>query len=112
MVIPGKVITFNSVHSWQLYSAIPLEDLANATMIEFQTQSHYPGTELSSVFPILEMPGTRLCSEKCKFVNSLVWPDRKFNFLPSIREAYALPTQPRRPVEQEGNKYIVPYFYN
>ena len=40
------VPTCDSVHSWQLYSAVPMGYQAASTMIQITTQSNYPNTGL------------------------------------------------------------------
>ena len=47
-VISAQVLTCNSAHSWQLYSAAPLGDQATNTMTWYPKQSHYPDAEPTS----------------------------------------------------------------
>ena len=61
------VLTCNSAHSWQLYSAASLEHQATSTMTCYANQLHYPDVEPSSHCPILIMPSTRLGSDKYQF---------------------------------------------
>ena len=68
-VISGRVLTSDSAHSWQLYSAAPLWNQATSTMIRYPTQLHYPDTEPSSPCPwlILIMLSTWLESPSINF---------------------------------------------
>ena len=49
----SKVI---SGHLYWLYDAVPLRHQATGTITEYPTQSHYPGTELTSPCPLLIIP--------------------------------------------------------
>ena len=60
MVVSGQVTTCDSVHSWQWYSAAPLENQAAVTMTRHPIQSHYPDTVLTSPCPILVTQSARL----------------------------------------------------
>ena len=77
-VISGWVLTWNSVHSWWIYSADPLGYPVNVrTIILYPTQSHYPDPEPTSPCSTLIMSSTRLWSDKVKCLKSLVWLDRE-----------------------------------
>ena len=65
-------------HDHWLYSAAPLGNQANNTMIWYPSQSHYPDTEPTSPCPILIMLSTWLGSYKYQFYKSLVWLDHGF----------------------------------
>ena len=68
-VIAGWVPTCDSVHSSWVYSAVPLGDQAISTMAWYPTQSHYPDTEPTSLFPNLIMPSIGLWSHKYQFLS-------------------------------------------
>ena len=57
---------------WRFYSAAPLGDYAAGTMARFPTQLHCSETELTSPFPILVMPRTRLGSGTYQYCKSLI----------------------------------------
>ena len=44
-VISGRLPTYDSAHSWRLYSVAPLENQASSTMTWYPTQSYYPDTK-------------------------------------------------------------------
>ena len=71
-VILGWVFTCDSVHSWQLYSAVPLGDQVASTWPN-TILSHYPDTEPTSPCPILIMPSAWLGSDKYQFLSH--WSD-------------------------------------
>ena len=77
-IISERVLTCDSAHSWQLYSAVPLGNRAMSTMAWYLTQSHYHDTEETSPCPVLIMPSTWLVGDKYQFYASLVWLDRVF----------------------------------
>ena len=66
-VISGWLLTCDSAHSWQFYSAAQLEDQISSALAGFPTQSHYPDTELTSLGRRRIIQGTRLDSDKCQF---------------------------------------------
>ena len=55
----SRVLISDSVHSWQLYIAIPLGIQDIGTMTQYPTHHHYIDTELTNICPILLMPSTR-----------------------------------------------------
>ena len=63
-VISGQVLTYNSAHSWWLYSAASLENQGTNTMTWHPTQSHYPDSEPTNACPILIMLSTWIGSYK------------------------------------------------
>ena len=88
----------DSAHSWRLYSAALLGDLATSTVTCYSTQSHYPDTEPTSPCSILIMRGTRLGSNKYQF-KSHWWFDssRVRNRIVRIRiHDLQIPRSPRR----------------
>ena len=97
-LISGWVPICGSAHSWWLYSAAPQGDQAVSTMTQCPTQSHYPGTELTSPCPSLIIPSTYLGSDKYQFCKSLVWVGWESNPRSSTPEAYAVPIWPPSPV--------------
>ena len=48
--------TYDSAHSWRLYSAASVEHQTTGSMTCYPTQSHYPDTKTPSPCPILIMP--------------------------------------------------------
>ena len=54
-IISGHVLTCDSAHSLQLYSADPLGEQASSIITWYSNQSHYPDTEPTSPFRILIM---------------------------------------------------------
>ena len=66
------------------YGASLLGDHSADTVSQYNTQSHYPGTVLTNLRPILLVPITRLDSDKYKFHKSLVGLGRDSNSKPSI----------------------------
>ena len=93
-VIWGWVPTCDSSHSWQLHSAVPLDNRAAGAMTQYPTQSHYPDIEQTSPCLILLMLNMCLGSDKYQFDKSLVWVDREPNSWAPTREACTLPIQP------------------
>ena len=77
-VISWRVPTCNSVHSWWLYSAVPLRTQAVSTMIWYPIESHYFDTEPTSPCPILITPSTWLRNNKHKCYKLSVWLDHGF----------------------------------
>ena len=67
--ISERVLTCDSAHSWQLYSAVPLGNQVAVSMVQYPIQSHYPDTERTSPCPILLMPSHRLGSDKYKLIS-------------------------------------------
>ena len=67
MVISGWVLSYENVHSWQLYRG----NQADSIMIRYPTQSHYLNTELDSPCPILIMLSARIGSNKHEFCKTL-----------------------------------------
>ena len=59
------VLTCDSAHSCQVYSADPLGNQANGTW--YPTKSHYPDIEATSPCPILIKPSTWQGNDKYKF---------------------------------------------
>ena len=72
MVITGWILTCDSAHQWQRYSAAPVGDQAAGTMVRLLTQLQYTDTELTIPCPILVMPIARLGSDKYQFCKSMV----------------------------------------
>ena len=68
-VIAGWAPICDSMHSWRLYSTVPLGDLDVSTMTWYSTQSHNPDTEPTSPCPILIVPSARLGSDKYNFLS-------------------------------------------
>ena len=54
-VISLRVPTCDSAHSWRLHSVAPPGQTVSS-MTRYPTQSHYPDTEPTSLYPILMMP--------------------------------------------------------
>ena len=78
-VISGRVSTYDSVQSWQLYSASSLGYQTTIIMTCYPTQSHYPDTEPTRPCPLLILPSARLGSDKYQFVKWLVWLNQELN---------------------------------
>ena len=71
MVISGWVPTCDSARSLRCYSVASLTDQATGIMTRFPMQSRYPDTELTSPWPILVMPSTKLVSDKYRLSKQL-----------------------------------------
>ena len=69
-----QIPTFNSAQSWQHYSAAQLGDQAASTKTWYPSQSYYPGTEPTSLCPILIMLSAWLGNNKSQFLGHFVWP--------------------------------------
>ena len=54
--LEGPVLTCDSAHSWQCYSATSLENQTTGTMTCYPTQSHYSDPEPTIRHPI-RVPG-------------------------------------------------------
>ena len=61
------VPTYDSVHSWLLYSAVPLGGQATSSMTWYPTQPHFTDTEPTCPRPILIMLNAWLRSDKYRF---------------------------------------------
>ena len=66
-VISERVLTCDNAHLWQLYSVAAMEDQVTSIVTRYPTQSHYPGTEPTSLCRILIMPSARQGSDKYQF---------------------------------------------
>ena len=64
----------------RLYSALPLGNKVLSTMTQYATQSHYPGTELSTPGSVLLMLSAKLGSDKCQFCTSMLWLGLESNY--------------------------------
>ena len=100
-VISGRVPTFNSPHTWWLYSAAPLGNQTTNTVTWYPIQSNYPDTESTSPCHIQIMPSAWLGSDRYHFYKPLVWLNQGFGF-PDLwkRETDALLIRPSRLVLQ------------
>ena len=72
---------------------IVLRNQAISTMTHYPTQSHYPDTELTSLYALLLMLSIRPGSNNYQFCKSLVWIDRESNSRPPAQEGCTLPIQ-------------------
>ena len=72
---PSKsILTCDSVHSWWLYNAVPLGDLAMSTMTWYPPQSHYPDTESTSSCHSLIMLSEHLATkQQVSIFKWLIW---------------------------------------
>ena len=84
-IISGYVPTCARLYSWELYSAAPVGDQVTSTMSTYPTPSHYPDTELTSPFPSLIMPSTRLASTEYQLLS--YWFDSTRNWFPILQPA-------------------------
>ena len=66
-VISGRVQSCDSTHPWWLYSAALLGNQAAGAMTWYPTQSHYPDSTPTSLYPILIMLSVWLGSDKYQF---------------------------------------------
>ena len=67
--ISGQVLTWDSTHSWWLYSASTQGEQAAGTMTCYPIQLHYPDTEPNSPCPTLITLSVWLRSGKYKFLS-------------------------------------------
>ena len=72
MIKPEQVPTCERTYSWRFYSAAHWRNHTHTAMTQFQIESHYPDTELTSPCCSLLMPSSRLGTDKYKFDESLV----------------------------------------
>ena len=91
-VISGWVPTFDSAHSWRLYSAVPLGNQATSIMTRYPAQPCYP--TVTSPCPILLTPSAKLGSNKYQF--SLFYLGWGLNSRSPARVVCALPIKRRR----------------
>ena len=63
-VISGWVPTYDNAHLWWHYSAATLGDHIVGTMTRYPTQSYYPDTEWTRLYPVPLMLSARLSHDK------------------------------------------------
>ena len=93
MVIPGRLLTCDSAHSMRLNDPSPMGNQVTGTMTRYHTQTHYPGTELTSPCPLLITMRTRLGSDKYQIYKSLVWLEWEPNSWSPTHGTHALLTR-------------------
>ena len=77
-VISGQVLSYDSAHSWQVYSGATLGNEAVSTMTWYPTVSYHAGSEPTNHYPILVMLSTWLGSDQYQLYKLLVWLDHVF----------------------------------
>ena len=69
--ISGFAPTCDSAHLWWHYRVAPLTDQTASTMTWYRTQSHYPNSNLTGLWPIIIMPITWIRSDTFLFLSNL-----------------------------------------
>ena len=101
------VFATSKVISGWLNSAAPLENQATGIITLYPSQSQYPGTELTSLFPFLLMPNTWLGSYMYQFYKSLVWLDWKSDSRSFARIVRVLPIRPPHLGSDPLNNFVI-----
>ena len=84
-----------SMHTHEnFHSTASPED--QTTMTQIPTQSHYPDTELTSRYPVLEMSSASLGEDKSQPCMSLIWSGQVLMFQPPKWEVCALSSRTLR----------------